>query len=326
MPGTLAARRDARRVAALDGAHHRVTDDARGRPADMTRPSPRDPRARSIAVRGHDAVHQARRHDLAAVGDGRGHQRHLERCHEHLALAEARRRELRVGPRIRPGVRRRALTWLATVGSSNAMGRSKPSAFAGRGPQCRRARVQRRVGEPDVAGHLHRLLQVERLVELHVPVRVTQAEPVHHEALPRLARLGPVARCEARMPPVSRPAMAVTSLNTDPGTYAACVARSSRGDVGIRPQRLEVGPTGRGRRQPLGVVGGAGDERQDATGRWLERHDRPPVVPQQRRCQPLQPQVDRELQVGRVDRVGPELAQQVAARAPARSRPTSCGS
>ena len=82
---------------------------------------------------------------------------------------------------------------------------------------------------PDVAARLGGADEVERRVAGLRVVAVADPEAVDDEAGPPRPRLLLEGRRRASTAPESRPAIPVTILNTDPGTYRPSVARGSSG-------------------------------------------------------------------------------------------------
>ena len=252
-PGHLGATRIRPRVATLHGPDHRVAQDRRQ--CSASHHSADDPRldACLVAVRRIPAgprawVASSRRRwrwppPTSAIWSG---VTSTSAC-PYAALASSTRS---AKPSSGPSP---PLTWLADVGSSNSMADPKPKRAATDDSR-RRPGLQAGVGEPDVAGHLHRLVQVQGMRPA-APSAPRPGSGTRRGANPRRdSTAGRRTWCRDRWRPISRPAAAVTSLNTDPGTYRPWVARSSSGASAspssvrqIVPARGRVGSAAAGR-------------------------------------------------------------------------------
>ena len=219
--GRHARHRRPRRELAPEIALDRLAASRPGSPPRRSPPSPgatsTGPRSRAPDPSPVSARHQVRPHEHAVVGDGRRHERHLERRHERLALPERRGRELDV---VREPARR------AAVAAGDPADRRR-QVERDRGPEAELRRLvdevvaaRRQPGQrvPDVAADLGRADEVERRVAGLRVVAVLDPEPLDEEAA--LLGLGLLRerRVGGRPRRCPGPRSAVTILNTDPGT------------------------------------------------------------------------------------------------------------
>ncbi len=152
-----------------------------------------------VAVLGHQPVDQGGLHQHAIVRDGGGDQCHLKGRGDHLGLSVGGVGQL--DPVCEPV--QRAVPAVDLAGRRGQLEvDGGPEAEARRDRRHRLgAGLQAGVREPDVAGHLHRLVEVEGVVELHRPVGITDAEAIEAEAASRLPPAGRRTWCRCRWPP-----------------------------------------------------------------------------------------------------------------------------
>jgi hypothetical protein len=243
-------------------------------------PAPPDLRAgsRSRAARARlELVDELRSHHHAVVGDRCRDERHLQRRDQHLALAVGGVGQLDAIDEAGSAARRRRSPGWARSTARTAMRSPKPKRAAQSRPAASAPDVEARVGVPDVARHLRRLVEVERVVGLEVARVVADAEALDQEAGRVLLGWSSKVVCGV-IAPEPRPAAAVTILKTEPGTYSPCVARLSSGESSRSLQAGDVSAAVARVDDAVGIEGRVADHRQHAPGRGLDRHHCPTLL------------------------------------------------